>query len=165
MRPTATFDEFYLATRSRLVHQMYAMLGDLGEAEDVTQEAYGRAWRAWTTVETMADPQAWVRTVAWRLAANSLRHRRRAARRLLLRERPAPPAEPGVDNVAVVAALRTLPADQRRAIVLYHLADLTVEQVATETGASVSATKSRLARGRAALLSTLQDDHAEERHV
>src|SRR3954452_1448438 len=86
MREAATFDEFYVVTRERTVHQMYAMLGDLGEAEDVTQEAYGRAWRQWAQVARMADPQAWVRTVAWRLAANSLRHRRRAARRLLLRE-------------------------------------------------------------------------------
>jgi len=165
MQRAEAFDEFYLATRSRTVHQMYAMLGDLGEAEDVTQEAYGRAWRAWKTVETMADPQAWVRTVAWRLAANSLRHRRRAARRLRLRAPATPPAEPGVDNVAIVAALRKLPADQRRAVVLHHLADLTVEQVAQETGATVRATKSRLARGRAALQHLLQDEQTEDRHV
>jgi RNA polymerase sigma-70 factor (ECF subfamily) len=165
MRETATFDEFYVVTRERTVHQMYAMLGDLGEAEDVTQEAYGRAWHEWAQVGRMSDPQAWVRTVAWRLAANTLRHRRRAARRLLLR-RPVPtPVEPSVDNVAIVEALRRLPADQRRAIVLHYLADLTVEQTAAETGASVSAVKSRLARGRVALATLLNDDSSEERYV
>ncbi len=68
-----------------------------------------------------------------------------------------------------MAALRALPADQRRAVVLHYLADLTVEQVATETGASVSAVTSRLARGRAALQELLTedrtDDRTEERHV
>jgi RNA polymerase sigma-70 factor (ECF subfamily) len=165
MREAATFDEFYIATRQRTVHQMYAMLGDLGEAEDVTQEAYGRAWRQWSQVSRMADPQGWVRTVAWRLAANSLRHRRRAARRLLLREPVPPTAAPSVDNVALLDALRQLPADQRRAIVLHYLADLTVEQAAAESGASVSAVKSRLARGRAALAALLDDDCPEERYV
>ena len=165
MREAATFDEFYLATRERTVHQMYAMLGDLGEAEDVTQEAYGRAWGQWAQVVRMGDPQAWVRTVAWRLAANSLRHRRRAARRLLLRVPVRPVAEPSVDNVAIVEALRRLPADQRRAIVLHYLADLTLEQAAAETGASVSAVKSQLARGRAALAALLNDDSSEERYV
>ncbi len=165
MREAATFDDFYVTTRARIVHQMYAMLGDLGEAEDVTQEAYGRAWRQWPQVSRMADPQAWVRTVAWRLAANGLRHRRRAAVRLLLRVPVSPTPEPSVDNVAIVEALRRIPADQRRAIVLHYLADLTLEQAAAETGASVSAVKSRLARGRAALAPLLEDQACEVRYA
>ena len=165
MRQAATFDEFYLATRERTVHQMYAMLGDLGEAEDVSQEAYGRAWRRWQHVGEMADPQAWVRTVAWRLAANTLRHRRRAARRLLLREPVETKTEPSLDNAAIVHALRHLAADQRRAIVLHYLVDLTIDQVAQETGCSVSAVKSRLARARTALAPLLDPDLTKERHV
>jgi len=45
----------------------------------------------------------------------------------------APPdsaAGPGPDHVAFVEALRRVPAEQRRALVLFHLADLTVEQIA-----------------------------------
>ena len=41
--------------------------------------------------------------------------------------------------------------------ILHHLADLPVEQVAEETGSSVSAVKKRLARGRAALALLLAD--------
>jgi len=165
MRETATFDDFYFATRDRTVHQMYAMLSDLAEAEDVTQEAYGRAWRRWAQVGSMADPQAWVRTVAWRLAANSLRNRHRAARRLYARGPARSTAAPSLDNVAIVNALRLIPSDQRRAVVLHHLADMTVEQVAEETGSSVSAVKSRLSRGRAALAPLLHDTEQEGRYV
>lgn len=65
---------------------------------------------------------------------------------------PDPPSD---DHLALVAALRQLPERQRVAIVLHHLADLTVEQVAAETGASSSAVKAQLVRGRTALAELL----------
>ncbi len=158
------FDEFYAATHQRTVQQVYALLGDLEEARDVTQEAYAKAWDDWSRVGAMADPQAWVRTVAWRRGANRLRHLRVAARHRLLRS-PPPATRPHLSTLVLVDALRRLPPDQRRALVLHYLVDLPVEQVARETDASVDAVKSRLARGRAALLGLLEDGHPEERYV
>ena len=163
MRQAVAFDAFYLDTRGRTVHQMYAMLGDLAEAEDVTQEAYGRAWSQWSRVSQMADPQAWVRTVAWRLAANRLRHLWRAGRRFP-RQPPAPALEPGVESVAVVEALRALPADQRRDVVLFYLADLSVDRIAQETASTSSAVKSRLSRARKRLAGLLQEELEVEEH-
>lgn len=37
------FDAFYAATHRRIVGQIYAMTGNLHEAEDCAQEAYARA--------------------------------------------------------------------------------------------------------------------------
>ena len=63
----------------------------------------------------------------------------------------------------LVAALRTLPVGQRRAVVLYHLVDLPVDQIAAELGVAVGTVKSWLHRGRAALAAQLDDtDHAAE---
>jgi RNA polymerase sigma-70 factor (ECF subfamily) len=62
--------------------------------------------------------------------------------------------------VALVAALRRLPEEQRRAIVLHHLADLPVAEVAAETGAPIGTVKARLSRGRAAL-ALLLEEHDE----
>jgi RNA polymerase sigma-70 factor (ECF subfamily) len=60
--------------------------------------------------------------------------------------------------------LRKIPEAQRVAIVLHHLCDLSVEQVAEETGVPVGTVKARLSRGRAALLPLLDDDqHLEVR--
>jgi RNA polymerase sigma-70 factor (ECF subfamily) len=69
--------------------------------------------------------------------------------------------------VAVLTALDQLPADQRRALVLHHLCDLPVAEVAAEVGAPVGTVKARLSRGRAALQSLLADDLTPEgdRHV
>jgi RNA polymerase sigma-70 factor, ECF subfamily len=145
------FDQFYAATASRVLAQVCAMVGDLGEAEDAVAEAYARAWQRWHRVAGYADPVAWVRTVAYRIAVSSWR---RTRNRRLAQERwarAAAWAQFDPDTVALVAALRQIPATQRRAIVLHHLVGLTVREIAQESGASISAVKLRLSRGRRAL--------------
>ncbi|MEU4616144.1 sigma factor-like helix-turn-helix DNA-binding protein [Streptomyces umbrinus] len=56
--------------------------------------------------------------------------------------------ELSADRVALVVALRELSPDQRQAVILHHLLDLPVEQVARETGASSGAVRTRLSRAR-----------------
>jgi len=67
----------------------------------------------------------------------------------------------GPDHVALVEALRQVPADQRRAMVLHYLVDLPVAEVAHEMGVAVGTVKSWLHRGRTALAARLTDT-AEE---
>lgn len=157
-----SFDAFYRSTYDRTLRYLYGMLGDAAEAQDVTQEAYGRAWRRWGEVGAMAEPEAWVRTVGWRVAASHLRHLRVAARRFAVWPGVVA-AAPGPDNVALVAALKRIDPEQRRALVLHYLLDLPVQQVADETGVSLSAAKARLVRGRAALAALLTPE--ETTHV
>jgi len=146
------FDAFYAATHRRTVGQVYAMTGSLHEAEDCVQEAYARAWQRWAKLSTdHGNPEAWVRTVATRLAVSSWR---KAVNRLKAHHRDRQATEvPGLtpDHLAVVTALRKISADQRQAIVLYHYAGLSIEEIAAETAVTPSAVKARLARGRKAL--------------
>jgi RNA polymerase sigma-70 factor (ECF subfamily) len=100
---------------------------------------------------------AWVRTVAWRLAASRWRKAKNGVTAMLRHGPPDPTPEPSVDNVALVAALRQIPEAQRRAIVLHHLTGLSVTEVAHEVGAPEGTVKARLARGRAALAALLAD--------
>ena len=156
MLDAESFDEFYRATRVRICACIYALTGDLAEAQDATQEAYVRAWERWRTVRSYADPEAWVRSVAWRVAASRWR---KARNRLAAHGRygPAEPVPgPNEDAVAVTRALRRLPEPQRVAVVLHHLVGLTVDQVAAETGVPVGTVKARLSRGRTALSALLQ---------
>jgi RNA polymerase sigma-70 factor (ECF subfamily) len=160
----ATFDAFYAASFPRLVGQVYAMCGDLGEAQDCVQEAFVRAWDHQRQLDGVHSPEAWVRTVAWRLAVSRWRRARRALT-AFDRSRPEPrPAEPDPDHAALVAALRRIPDEQRRAVVLHHLCDLSVADVAAETGVPVGTVKARLSRGRAALAQLLGEELAEERN-
>jgi RNA polymerase sigma-70 factor (ECF subfamily) len=129
------FYAFFAATHGRVVSQIYAMTGSLHEAEDCVQEAYARAWQRWATLaEQGGNPEAWVRTVATRLAVSSWR---KAVNRLKAHRREQPPAEvPGMnpDHIAVIAALRKISPE-----------------IAAETGAPPGTVKARLSRGRRAL--------------
>lgn len=156
----AEFDEFYTGTAHRVVRQVFLMTGDLAEAEDVVHEAYERAWLRWDSVRAADSPEAWVRTVARRLAISRWRRARNAV--TAWRRHGGPEDRPGLgpEHVDLVEALRQLPDKQRTAIVLHHLADLPVDQVAAETGASVSAVKAQLSRGRATLATLLRDHDA-----
>lgn len=160
--PVLDFDAFYAAQAPSLVRQLHAMTGDLGLAQDCVQEGFARAWQRWSVVRRYDAPAAWVHQVAYRLAVSRLR-RARVGAGLLRRHGSSADAEPASpDHVALVAALRLLPEPQRRALVLHHLCDLTVEQVAFETSSPAGTVKARLSRGRAALAVLLSDPAAEE---
>ncbi|NED99762.1 RNA polymerase sigma factor [Phytoactinopolyspora halotolerans] len=158
----AAFDTFYSASFPRVVGQIYAMCGDLTEAQDCVQEAFIRAWDHRRQLDRARSPEAWVRTVAWRLAVSRWRKIRRSVALTDRSRLPAPPQEPDVEHAALTAALRRIPEEQRRAIVLHHLCDMSVEEVAAETGAPAGTVKARLSRGRAALAVLLGDGEAKE---
>ncbi|GAA0896532.1 RNA polymerase sigma factor [Virgisporangium aurantiacum] len=165
MADTGEFDTFYRDTRRRLFTMMYALTGDIGEAQDITQDAYARAWQHWDRVSGYDDAEGWVRTVArriaisrWRRARNALTAHRRSAIRDQL-------PGPDPDLVALVTALAALAAPVRTAIVLHHLVDLSVAEVARETGTPEGTVKARLVRGRRALAAALGTENPEDVHV
>jgi RNA polymerase sigma-70 factor, ECF subfamily len=154
------FASFYAASFQRLVGQLYAMIGDQSEAQDAVQEAFVRAWAHRGKIDKNQAPEAWVRVTAWRIAVSRWRRARDGVRLGSLTARPESTEGPTPDRVAFVDALRKVPAEQRRALVLYYLCDLTVDQIAAETGARAGTVKARLARGRAALMPHLRETPA-----
>ena len=151
------FDAFYNATRGRLLHQMYAMTGNLADAQDCVQEAYARAWQHWSKVSSHVNPEAWLRTVAWRVAASRWRKVKNGLAAMARHGPPSHAPEPSTDNVVLVEALKGIPEAQRRAIVLHHLVGLSVDEVARETGVASGTVKARLSRGRTALAALLRE--------
>jgi len=152
------FDEFYLVSRPRLLRQLTMMTGDAEQAADVLQEAYTRAWQRWRRVSRLDNPEAWVRTVAWRVAVSQHRRTLVAADKVRRLFGPAEAvAQPARSDEAldVRAALRQLSPEHRRALVLYEMCGLSVPQVAAETGVATGTVKSRLSRARAALEAAL----------
>jgi RNA polymerase sigma-70 factor (ECF subfamily) len=150
------FDGFYAAHFQPLTVQLYAYTGDLAAAQDVVQEAFCRALTRWKRVSGLDDPLAWVRHVAWNLATSQWRRARTAAL-FARRHRVEHVPEPGPDRVALARALATLPAQQRRAVILHYLADLTVRDIAAEEGVPEGTVKAWLHRGRNALAARLTD--------
>jgi RNA polymerase sigma-70 factor (sigma-E family) len=162
-----SFDEFYRSSRQRVLAYLYAACGDLAEAQDAAQEAYVRAWQRWSRLSGYTDPEAWIRTVGWRVLANRWRKLRAGARAYRRLGPPRDQPGPSEDTVAMVAALRRLPVDQRVALVLYHIVELPLADIATETGVPVGTVKARLSRGRRALAEVLPaaDEQWRTNHV
>lgn len=161
----AEFEQLYAASAPRLLRAVYAVTADLGEAQDVVHETFLRAWSARRTFAAVDQPEAWLRTVAVRLAVSRWRRARTAASAWRRTGEAGVVPEISPDSVALVAALRTLSDAQRVALVLHYFYDLPLEQIATETGSSVTAVKSRLLRGRTALAGLLHDPASEETHA
>jgi RNA polymerase sigma-70 factor, ECF subfamily len=155
------FDEFYASSYGRLVVQVFAVTGNLADAEDAVQEAFARASVRWGRIGGYESPEAWVRRVALNLAFTGLRR----ARRLLevLSRAPAQQLQAPLpaDSLGLVEALKALPLPFRQVLALHYLADLPVERVAGELGIAVGTAKSRLARAREALARQLVDGGEE----
>jgi RNA polymerase sigma-70 factor, ECF subfamily len=159
---SADFDTFYTTTVRRVVLYLYAACGDRSEAQDIAQEAFARAWQHWPRISRYDEPEAWVRTVAWRLMVNRWRGLRRW---LAARSRMGPPVEvtggPSPDRVALVGALQQLPKAQRQVIALHYLLDMPVNDIAASTGTPAGTVKVRLSRARTALARLLGENDQE----
>ncbi|GHJ53099.1 RNA polymerase sigma24 factor [Nonomuraea sp. TT08I-71] len=152
------FIALYHASYGKVASQLHAYLGNRAEAEDVAQEAFTRAWRQWSKISKYEDPIGWVRRVGWNIATSRLRRAMVAAR--VMRRQHNPRVVPEVDpnHVAIVAALRTLPARQRRAVVLHYIADLPIAEVAAELDVPKGTVLSWLHRARAQLAAQLSSE-------
>ncbi len=141
----------------RLVGQLYAVCGDLTEAEEAVAEAFVRAVCHARAFGAAENPEAWLRTVAVNVART--RHRRRlVGERLRLRlVTTAPSRHPDLsaDRLALVAAMQQLHPTQSEALALHYLADLPVHEVAATLGVPIGTVKARLSRGRKALATLL----------
>ncbi|MEU7587908.1 sigma-70 family RNA polymerase sigma factor [Micromonospora sp. NPDC049230] len=154
--------ELYAGCFRRLVVQLYAVTGDLCEAQEAVQEAFTRALAAPGRLARLDNPEAWLRRVAVNIARS--RHRRRRVLDGLLRRIDQPPtvADRSPEHLALLAALRELPPGQRHALALHYLVDLPIDEVAATLGVSPGTVKSRLSRGRQALKALLTDSAISE---
>jgi RNA polymerase sigma-70 factor, ECF subfamily len=157
-RPGETaFEQVYRSCYAGLVGQLFLVTADRVEAEEAVQEAFARLWARWAELGHYDNPEAWVRRVAINVAITRWRRRVRNVR---LHAGADMASEPGVGGGNLVAALRALPVRQRQALVLHHVAGLSVAEVAAEMSVQPGTVKSWLSRGRSALARLLQDKEA-----
>ncbi len=146
----------YARSCPRLIGLLTSIGGSRSEAEEVAHDAYVKLLPQWSKVRGYDDPESWVRVVAVRLLISRRRRAKVATfglRRFAGRAQQHQPEQPELTAaaVAVSAALRCLPVAQRAVVILHHVMDLPVEQVANELRVPVGTVKSRLSRARAAL--------------
>jgi RNA polymerase sigma-70 factor (ECF subfamily) len=152
----------WLAHRRRVLDLAIHMLSDVGEAEDVAQEAFVRLGRA--ELAALDDPEGWLVVVTARLCLDRLRARRRRPVRPL--DDAGDRADAGapdpvrhvtlVDNVtlAMHALLERLSPAERTSFVLHDVFQYPFEDVADIVGRTPAACRQLASRARRTLQAT-----------
>jgi RNA polymerase sigma factor (sigma-70 family) len=132
-----------------------AVTGDDRTAEDVAQMAYERAWRHASAFDPLrGSVAAWMATITRNLAVDAVRVRRAVpvdAGEILARVAgagaspdPAVAAEAGAAADVLRSALRTIPPEQARAVVLAGILGMTASQVAAAEDVPLGTAKTRI---------------------
>ena len=156
------FATFVAEHRDRALGLAWRLVGgDRAAAEDVTQEAFVRAWQNLDRFREEARLSTWFHRILVNEANRHLRWRwvrqKRAA--ALPADPPDPAAGPGdaLARARVARAVAALPRGQREAFVLVHLEGLSLAEAAGITGRAVGTIKSHLHRATRALRRELAD--------
>ena len=128
-------------------------------AEEVAQESFVKAWRhagAYDVRRGRVD--TWLLTITRNTAIDAIRYRRETAMDpdalsaiLLAGDRRDAEADGLAEGEDLRSALRRLPAEQRRPVVLMTFYGLTAREIATRDGIPLGTVKTRVRRGLAAL--------------
>lgn len=117
------FDAFYKDARARLLWQTFALTGDLKASRSAVRDSFIVAWHHWRKVSRLPEPETYVRPYAWSHA------QRRHTARIWHRDRRLAP-----EVKATLDALNKLPMPQRKALILTHLATVSMADLAREIG-------------------------------
>ena len=143
------------------------MTGNDADAADATQEALISIVKGLPRFDQRAAFGTWAYRVATNACLDELRRRGRRPRPDpdAMLNRPAVGSDPGdvvAARVDVDAALATLPADFRAAVVLRDLCALDYAEIAEVLDIPSGTVRSRIARGRAAIASYLGNPGADD---
>ncbi len=138
------FDAFFNSSWSRLQSQAYVLTGSVEQAQDLTQEAMVRVWKNWDQVADLDNPEAWARKVLHNLCIASWRKSQGKRKKHDVIRHPEIPDS----HMEIAQAMRSLPGDQAKALLLHDGLDMTVGEVALELGVPEGTVKSWLSRSR-----------------
>ena len=148
------FDALFREAGTGVFRTLYAYTGG---RRDIAEEAMAEAFaRALARSGTIRDPVAWIYRTAFRLANEELRGE--------LRRGPAPAEEgsPPPELSGLIEALRRLSPNQRAAIVLRHVLDLDVAEVAHRMGTATPTVRVHIHRGRKKLRELLGAEEVDD---
>lgn len=158
----AAFEEIYRRSSGFVYSVALRVTGSAAEAEEVTQEAFIRAYRSLGGFGFRSSFTTWLYRIATNLAVNAYRRKAREAGRRAEYDDAveAVPAEPeagkGIDREDTERTLRDLLAvltpEHRACIVLREIEGLRYEEMAAALHININTVRTRLKRAREALM-------------
>jgi RNA polymerase sigma-70 factor, ECF subfamily len=155
----AEFEALFAAEYRPLVRIAYGLTGSVPEAEEIVQEAFLRCHQRWHRIAAYERPGAWLRRVVINLAVSRSR-RVRSELRAVVRLGARPPvarADLG-ESQDFWETVRTLPARQRQAVVLFYGDDLPAADVADVMACADGTVRALLHQARQHLAATLHEE-------
>ncbi len=154
------FPDLVACLQTRLYSGLRRLHGDA--AEDLTQEAFIRAYRALQGYEPDRIRRlrltGWMWAIALNLGRNHARDRARRPVPVPFEDRHGVDDPEPVDTAAWDRRLGALPAPQRRAVVLRHVAGLSYAEIADATGRPEGTVKADVHRGLARLRRLIEEE-------
>jgi RNA polymerase sigma-70 factor (sigma-E family) len=154
----ALFDAHYTG----LCRLATLLLDDPGQAEEAVQEAFLRTFVGWRRLRHPERAHAYLRAAVVNQCRSRGRRRTTEQRKNRVvwagveQDAGSVDVERTGDVLAVLDAVRSLPARQREAVVLRYYADLSEADVARALGCSAGTVKSQLSKARATLSGLLE---------
>jgi RNA polymerase sigma-70 factor (ECF subfamily) len=148
--PEAAFESFYREHLAEVYQYALAVLGNSADAEDVTQQTFLNAFRAFQRGERPTKAHNWLIKIAHNVCRMRWRQSSRRPQEVPL-ERAGEPAAPDDDRPSldeVLSALAKLPFNQRSAIVMREVEDRSYAEIAEVLGVTVPAVEALLFRAR-----------------
>ena len=163
------FEDLVRRHQTRLVNYVLAIVRDTGEAEDVAQETFIKAYRSLRRFRGESSFKTWLYTIATNTARTALERRGRRARvgdqslddeSHTLSAGSVPSGLPDAETTlvardAIDRALAVLPDDLRVAVVLRDVEGLDYKEIAKVTGSPIGTVESRIFRARQRLRTLL----------
>jgi RNA polymerase sigma-70 factor (ECF subfamily) len=148
-------EALYPTDGTKMWRSVFASTGDAEVTDDAVGEAFAQAL---ARRDEIRDPAAWVWRVAFLVAG------RERNRRLSLVELGESGSYELPEQISeVVAALGSLPPNQRLAVVMHDYADRPTDEIAGLIGTSRATVHSHLSKGRKRLRELLGDSDEQER--
>ena len=149
MSEPVPFDRLVQRHRAEIAAYLRRLMGDASEAEDVAQDTWLRAHRAFGRLPPDANTRAWLYRIATNRARTALKKRGGTMRRASTVDLDALPAR-RVDPAdalmlqAVARAVGRLPAKQRAALVARRFHDLTYDEIGASLGCSAASARANV---------------------
>jgi RNA polymerase sigma-70 factor, ECF subfamily len=137
----------------------YRMTRNAHDAEDLVQETFLRAYRAFEGFTPGTNIRAWLYTILYRVRTDAFRRAGRSPRTVELMDEgpsvPAPQEALAAGGEEIVRALDKLPEPFRSAVVLRDVEDFSYQEIARILDVPIGTVMSRIHRGRGLLRTTL----------
>jgi RNA polymerase sigma-70 factor (ECF subfamily) len=151
-----SFEELYRRDRRSVVALAYGLSGSRSGAEELAQEAFLAAFKAWDRIGRYDDPGAWVRRVVVNRSVSGVRRRVAEARALArLAGRAVPPAELAPQDDEFWRAVRALSRRQAQVVALRYVDVRWLADIALILECAEGPVKALLFKARHALAATL----------